>query len=182
MNESNSILEADATDQNEYLMHAILGMAASHLELITTAPLSELAIQHRLLAIRGSNVALKQKNRTGADGDALLAVCYLLAFQSSYMKDGLEEFFTMVRCCSLLTAQLKAENLPMAFFLTEKDHFYFMEERLLNLPVIDKELLEGAEKSLAVLPLLFDQPQHEKFYTLITDCVEAARLSSLRGR
>jgi hypothetical protein len=37
--------------QNEYLMHAILAMSASHLELLTGVSLGSLAIHHRLLAV-----------------------------------------------------------------------------------------------------------------------------------
>jgi Fungal specific transcription factor domain len=168
--------------QNEYLMHAILGMSASHLELLTEEPLGTIAIHHRLLAVQGSNAALSQKTRTGSDGDALLGSCYLLAFQASYMRDGLFEFFTMVRGCSLLSGQLREENLPMAFFLTEKDHFQFMEERLLDLPVISSELVEGAQTSLAMVKSLCCRPYQIDFHQLLDNCVEAVRLSSLRGK
>ena len=168
--------------QNEYLMHAILGMSASHLELLTGESLSSIAIHHRLLAIQGSNKTLSQKTRTGSDGDALLGSCYLLAFQASYMKDGLFEFFTMIRGCTLLSNQLKEENLPMAFFLTEKDHFQFMEERLLDLPVISSELVEGAQASLSAVQPICCLPYQTEFYQLLDDCMEAIRMSSLRGK
>jgi hypothetical protein len=168
--------------QNEYLMHAILGMSASHLELLTGEPLSTIAIHHRLLAVQGSNAALSVKTRTGSDGDALLGACYLLAFQASYMRDGLFEFFTMIRGCSLLSIQLKEEKLPMAFFLTEKDHFHFMEERLLDLPVISPELVEGAQNSLAAVQPLCTMPCHTDLYQLLDECIEAIRISSLRGK
>jgi hypothetical protein len=98
------------------------------------------------------------------------------------MRDGLFEFFTMVRGCSLLSNQLREENLPMAFFLTEKDHFKFMEERLLNLPVISAELVEGAHASLAAVQPLCTMPSHTIFFQLLDDCVEAIRMSSLRGK
>jgi hypothetical protein len=167
--------------QNEYLMHAILGLAASHFELLTGEDLKATAIHHRVQAIKGSNAAISQTRRTGSDGDALLAACYCLAFQSSYMEDGLQEFFQMVRGCSLLSLQLKAESLPMAFFLTEKDHWSFMEERLFDLPTIHEELVTGAEKSLKALPPLFDRPSHVQFYQVVIDCVEAVKVSSVRG-
>ncbi|KAN0104172.1 hypothetical protein V8E51_009917 [Hyaloscypha variabilis] len=166
---------------NEYLMHAILGMAASHLELLTGESFGPIAIHHRLLAVQGSNAALSMKTRTGSDGDALLGSCYLLTFQASYMRDGLFEFFTMVRGCSLLSNQLREEKLPMAFFLTEKDHFKFMEERLLDLPVISAELVEGAQASLAAVQPLCTMPSHTTFFQLLDDCVEAIRMSSLHA-
>lgn len=163
-------------------MHAILGMSASHLELLTGEPLSTIAIHHRILAVQGSNAALSVKTRTGSDGDALLGACYLLAFQASYMRDGLFEFFTMVRGCNLLSIQLKEEKLPMAFFLTEKDHFHFMDERLLDLPVISSELVEGAQNSLAAVQPLCMISCHTDLYRLLDECIEAIRFSSLRGK
>ena len=162
-------------------MHAILGLSASHFELLTGEDLKATAIHHRVQAIKGSNAAISQTRRTGSDGDALLAACYCLTFQSSYMKDGLQEFFQMVRGCSLLSLQLKAESLPMAFFLTEKDHWSFMEERLFDLPTINEELVAGAERSLKALPPLFDRPSNLQFYQVVVDCVEAVKVSSVRG-
>ncbi|KAG4411950.1 hypothetical protein IFR04_014924 [Cadophora malorum] len=166
---------------NEYLMHAILGLAASHLELLTGSDLSAQAIHHRVLAIKGSNNALQLKSRTGSDGDALLAACYLLTFQSSYMKDGIHEFFQFVRGCALLSNQLREEKVPMAFFLTSNDHFNFMEKRLIDLPAINEELLECAERSLGALPGYFEVPVHEIFYTAMVVCLEAVKVSSLHG-
>src|SRR4051794_9690477 len=116
-------------------MHAILGMAASHLQLSTGQNLHGTAMHHRILAIKGSNEAISRTPRKGADGDALLGACYALTFQSAYMPEGLPDFFQMVRGCSILSHQLKSENLPMAFFLEEKDHFSYMSDRLLDLPI-----------------------------------------------
>ncbi|TVY14238.1 Sterol uptake control protein 2 [Lachnellula arida] len=166
---------------NEYLMHAVLGMAASHLELITGADLKANAIHHRLLAIKGSNDAISEPRRTGSDGDALLASCYLLAFQSSYMTDGMQEFFCMIRGCGLLNAQLKNENLPMAFFLQEKDHFDYMQERLVDLPTIDSKSVEEAKRSLAACVPFLDSAICVQFHQSLVDTIESLKLSSLRS-
>jgi hypothetical protein len=163
-------------------MHAILGLAASHLQLTTGMELHSVALQHRVLAMKGFNEALSQSKRTGSDADALLDACYALVFQSAYMSDGLLDFFTMVQGCSLLSEQLKSEQVPMAFFLAEKDHFHYMEDKLLDLPVISRELVDGAERSLAVLPPLFTQPCHPHFYQLLVAVIEALKLGSLGGK
>ncbi|KAF8861135.1 hypothetical protein BDZ45DRAFT_740735 [Acephala macrosclerotiorum] len=166
---------------NQYLMHAILGVAASHLELITGDDLSSVALHHRVRAIQGSSEALTKKNRSGSDGDALLAACYLLTFQSSYMKEGIPEFFQFVRGCSLVSNQLRDEKLPMAFFLTVQDHFQFMEGRLTNLPIINSELLDGADRSLSALPPILELPVHFTFHERLLETIAAVRVSSLQG-
>jgi hypothetical protein len=162
-------------------MHAILALSASHLEALTGAPLSSTAMHHRILAIKGSNEAMSQVNRTGSDGDALLAACYLLTFQSIQMKEGIAEFFLFVRGCSLVSRQLKSEKLSMAFFLTEGDHWSFMEERLKNLPTISPEILDGAEQSLSALPTLLKEPVHLKFFHALVRCIHGVKSSSLNG-
>lgn len=162
-------------------MHAILGMAASHFELLTGENLQSTAIQHRILAIKGSNQALSRPRRTGSDADALLASCYLIAFQSSYMEDGLQEFLRTIRGCSVISNQLKDENLPMAFFLTAKDHFDVMEERLISLPVIHEGLVAGAKRSLLAIKALCDRPSNTMFYEAILEAIEAAPRSSVQG-
>jgi hypothetical protein len=162
-------------------MHAILGMAASHLQLVGGVDLRATAIQHRILAIKGCNAAISQTRRSGSDGDAILAACYALAFQSSYISDGLQEFFQMVRGCSLLTNQLRAENLPMAFFLTEQDHWRFMADKLVDLPTINPELVEGAGRSLNALLLLLDSRLHREIYQLLVAVIETVKVSSVDG-
>jgi hypothetical protein len=162
-------------------MHAVLGLAASHLELSTGQNLRDSAMHHRILAIRGSNEAISQTSRKGADCDALLAACYALTFQSTYMPEGLPDFFQMVRGCSILSHQLKSEGIPMAFFLEERDHFSFMSDRLLDLPVICSDIVNGADKSLAALPILFDRPAHVEFYKLLVEVIDSVKLSSLKG-
>lgn len=162
-------------------MHGILGLAASHLGMLTGAPLDSTAMYHRTLAIRGTNEAMSLENRTGSDGDALLASCYLLTFQSTYMEEGIPEFFFFVRGCNLVSHQLRSEKLPMAFLLNESDHFKYMEERLHVLPVINATLLDGAEKSLAALPPHFYVPVHAQFFGLLMRCIYGVRGSSLNG-
>ncbi|CAG8981885.1 hypothetical protein HYALB_00013920 [Hymenoscyphus albidus] len=166
---------------NEYVMHAILGMAATHLQLVTGTPLCTTALQHRVHAIAGSNQALSRPTRTGVDGDALLASCYLLVFQSSYMADGMREFFRMIRGCAMLTMQLRAENIPMAFFLPNKYHFSVMQERLVDLPVIDERLVESARKSLELLPHDRFDCWHTAFYNSLISTLDSLAISSLQS-
>jgi hypothetical protein len=161
-------------------MHAILGMAASHLQLITGVQLTTTALQHRILAIKGSNEAISRSIKTGSDGDALLASCYLLAFQSSYMGDGMQECFRLLRGCSLLSCQLRAQTLPMAFFLPQTYHFDVMQGRLMDLPTIEPEVVESAKLSLqALLPHLKDTT-YSQAYGLLMDVIESLRCSPLK--
>ncbi len=162
-------------------MHAILALAASHLEAKTGVVLTSSAMYHRVLAIKGSNEAMSKTRRTGSDGDALLASSYLLTFQSTFMEDGMSEFFLFIRGCTLITNQLKAENIPMAFFLSEDNHFQTMEKVLSHaLPVIDPLLIEGAAKSLAALEPFLEQSAL-KLYKLLIHWTEEIKKASVNG-
>ncbi|KAF4629232.1 hypothetical protein G7Y89_g8920 [Cudoniella acicularis] len=167
---------------NEYLMHAILGMAASHLALLTgERSFGPLSVQHRILAIKGSNETLSRSKRSGDDGDALLSACYLLAFQSSYMIDGMEEYLQTMRGCYFLNYHLKRENLQMTFFTTEDHHFDLVQESLVDLPVIDPMLVESAQQSLSSLLSILTTPSEFKFYNIMVECVEALKSSSSKA-
>lgn len=175
-------------------MHALLGLAASHLSLTSTSSESSLnlrtvALQHRLKAIRGTNEAIStisNSARTVADGDALLAACYALSFQASYMTDGLIDHFHMIRGCCLVAQQLRDEGLPLVFFENDggRDHFDFMSERLIDLPVINPDLVNGADESLRVCAEELDlmaMPVNAVFWQVLRSLVDGVKVSSLVG-
>ncbi|RDL33739.1 uncharacterized protein BP5553_08107 [Venustampulla echinocandica] len=164
--------------KNEYVMHAILGLAASHLGMITGEDLNATALHHRHLAILGSNEAISRAPRTGSDGDALLASCYLIAFQSTYMPDGMEETFRMLRGCTMLSRQLKLEELPMGFFCI--DHFEYMIERLSNIPLIDTCSVQNAQQALAALLPTVEKSNNIEFYNHLVDITDLLAISSVR--
>jgi hypothetical protein len=162
-------------------MHAVLGFAASHLELLTGVDLNITAISHRIQAIKGSTVALSKTNRSGDDGDALVASCYLLAFQSLDIKEGIVELLHFIRGWGLLWNQLLYEKVPITFPLTSESVHEFMKPRLVALPDIDPELLQSAEKSLSELRLIIYKPVHALFHGLFVECITAVKQSALFG-
>lgn len=163
-------------------MHAILGQAASHLTVTTDADYSSLALSHRLLAIKGLNEALSKTPRTGSDGDALLAACYALTFQTANMKDGMSEFLTMIRGCGLVSFQLLCDQVDVSFSINPNRHLEYMQPRLENLPAIDADLYDGAVPSIsAVLPLCRDVQCLLSFHSVLKECFEALGVDSRIG-
>jgi hypothetical protein len=162
-------------------MHAILGFAASHLELLTGVDLKTTAMHHRVQAIKGSAAALSQTARSRDDGDALLASCYLLSYQSTYIKEGIPEFLHFIRGCSLVWQQFLSEKVPLTFSLTEESAGEFMKQRLVALPDIDSELLGDAVRSLSELRPILSKPVHSMFHGLFEGCINAVKTSSIFG-
>lgn len=170
-------MAADDLLQYEFLMHAMLGLAASHLTVTTRADYSSIALQHRVKAIQGFNEALSKQTRSGSDGDALLAAVYALTFQSSYLSDGLREFLTLIRGCALVSYQMIANDVPISFSISLEEHHEYMSSRLHDLPTIDGEFVRGAQQSLAAIsPLLMQNEYNLTAHKALVECINAAEV------
>ncbi|KAK5464952.1 hypothetical protein LTS15_001515 [Exophiala xenobiotica] len=168
-------------EQHEYLMHAILSLGASHLSRLTGIDYRRESLVHRGQALAGLNHALSQASRSYGESDAMLASCYALTFQASYMGDGLTDFITMVRGCALTTDKIRREHSPTAFNLQPDWHFKFMAPRLEHLPPVDPTLLEDAYIALEdIRPYLTDDT-HFDFHAGLVDIVISLQASSASG-
>ena len=165
-----------------YLMHAILSLGASHLTRVAKGvDYNTLAIQHRGKAIQGLNQALAKNSHSYGEADAMLASCYALTFQASYMSDGLVDFLTMVRGCALVTDTIRNEGVETAFFLETNNHLQIMKPRLSSLPAVEVDVLDAALPSLQALsPYLTSGVDHH-FHTSIQNVILALRLNSTAG-
>ncbi|KFY96242.1 hypothetical protein V498_02781 [Pseudogymnoascus sp. VKM F-4517 (FW-2822)] len=110
----------------DYLMHAMLGLAATHLTAVTNVDYSEAALKHRLLAIQGFNKALSKKPEKEPDGDALLATMYSLTFQ--YMEPRLDN----LPCVDASLAEGAAASLEALNFVLEDEVNSFYYQQLTN--------------------------------------------------
>ncbi|OBU00771.2 hypothetical protein VE01_01237 [Pseudogymnoascus verrucosus] len=165
----------------DYLMHSMLGLAATHLSAITNVDYSDAALSHRVRAIEGFNKALSKKPEKEPDGDALLATMYSLTFQSAFMSDSLIEFLIMVRGCVMLSGQLLSQS-SIAFFVIDwYSHLRYMEPRLDDLPFVDMALAEGAEASLEALNFVLEDEVNSFYYSELTNVVSGIKASSKLG-
>ncbi|KAM5364340.1 hypothetical protein ACJZ2D_011537 [Fusarium nematophilum] len=87
----------------EFLIHAMLGLAASHLSLCDTMDYSSQALSHRVQAIRLLNQALSKPCPSKAEAEARFAATMALAFQASHMPNGMLEFLVMLRGCTVVS-------------------------------------------------------------------------------
>ena len=168
-------------EQHEYLMHAILSLGASHLSRLTGMDYRRESLVHRGHAIGGLNHALSQISRAYGESDAMLASCYALTFQASYMGDGLADFITMVRGCALTTEKIQQDNSPTAFNLQPNWHYKFMEPKLDNLPSVDPILLEEGYSSLERIREYVSSDMEIDFHAVLIEVVASLQLSSASG-
>ena len=168
-------------EDHEYLMHAILSLGASHLGRVTGTDYRKESLTHRGLAIAGLNQALSQKAQNYGDGDAMVAACYALTFQASYMGDGLSDFITMVRGCALTTGKVKEEEAPTAFNLQPDWHYNVMAPRLQNLPQVNPILLEDGVDSLDMIRPYMATELDNNFHQALVNVVTSLLTSPQSG-
>ncbi|KAH7144204.1 hypothetical protein B0J13DRAFT_475115 [Dactylonectria estremocensis] len=87
----------------DYLIHAMLGLSASHLSLGSSANYKPQALAHRVSAIGSLNAALSKPCSSKAEGDARFATIMVLTFQASYMPEGMLEFLALIRGCIVVS-------------------------------------------------------------------------------
>ncbi|EXJ82923.1 hypothetical protein A1O3_06739 [Capronia epimyces CBS 606.96] len=168
-------------EQHPYLMHAILSLGASHLSRLTGVDYRRESLVHRGHAFAGLNQALSQTALAYGESDAMLASCYALTFQASYMGDGLVDFITMVRGCALTTQKIQQENSPTAFNLHPDYHFKFMAPRLPQLPSVHPQLLEDADRALeGIRPYVAGDTELD-FHDALVDVVISLQASPIDG-
>jgi hypothetical protein len=169
--------------QREYLMHAVLGLAATHLHLgnqlaivghsLDPRPYNRtyksLGIRHRGAAISGLNEALAKASWDQIDLDAMLATAYALTFQATYMQDGLTDFMTMVRGCALLTHRIvdsgHGDQIDSTFNLDPLAHIEILDdswERVKPLPA-SINLKDGITALCVLKPFCQSAIQKELF-------------------
>lgn len=168
-------------EHQEYLMHAILSLGASHLSRLTGIDYRKESLTHRGQAIAGLNKALSQKAQHYGESDAMLAACYALTFQASYMGDGLEDFITMVRGCALTTEKIRREDVPTAFNLQPDWHFKVMAPRLASLPPVNHTLLEEGIAALEDIQPYLENDVDSDFHGALTDVISSLLASPQSG-
>ncbi|CAH0056853.1 unnamed protein product, partial [Clonostachys solani] len=108
--------------QFDFLVHAMLALSASHFDLCSGSEGHKTqALSHRTTAIAQINKALDSPAMAGTRGDALYAALMVLAFQSSYMSDGMLEIYPMIRGCMMMLKSASV-NLPLFRQFTVQDH------------------------------------------------------------
>lgn len=159
----------------DYLMHAVLGLAASDLTQDDPS-LVEAAMSHRLKAIKAVKKALadaprrprqQQQQQTGSsacgsgsgsgafssdEGNALLATCFALTFQSVLLEDGMAEYMTFIRGIIIVAIQMYTRGARFLFSnFIEDEQDALLRPLIEQVPMINRVWAEGAAAAVAGL-------------------------------
>ncbi|KAF7936719.1 hypothetical protein EAE99_002068 [Botrytis elliptica] len=188
---------------NSFLLHAILGLSASHIS--SNSPFSPfdsalnsgspaksyytLSLHHRILAICGLSALLTRLDpltATEFQRQTIQATLYLLTFQSCYMSDlsGFFELLYFFRGCSILRDSrllVKQDNKGIEMcFDGDGDHWQQMEGRLFDLPKIPNNSTQDAKRSLNFVKDICQRSKiNMEFFGMLSAVVEQWEISSL---
>jgi hypothetical protein len=168
----------------KYLMHALLGLSASHLHRVDPkASYHETAVSHRGHAIVGLNHAIANltSSTPAHETDAMLAAVYSLCFQASYMEDGLVDFMTMVRGCALITEQIRSSGATTSFWLKDDAYLAQLEPGVSNLPPIDRDILNTGLQSLTRVSQILSSRTDMAFFMALKRTLTACLTSTRDG-
>lgn len=152
----------------------MLALAASDLDPCgTDTALSTVAISHRVKAIKLLNRALSTNNLTSEQGNAMLATCYTLVFQSALIDDGLAEFMTFIRGCVLVLYQMGVRNLKFLFHtIISEEVVKKLDPHLKQMPEVDLEAAQAGLKSLEAFQHLCVRETEKEFHGHLMDAVK----------
>jgi len=171
---------AGISSNYDFLAHAILGLAASHLSLCTGEDFKSKALSHRVTAINLLNEKLSQPCKTQQDGDALFGAVMVLAFQAAYLPDAMLEFVTMVRGCDLVSKRVMPDFASSEFnTLTRESHANSMQQLITAQGEDSKnsQLLAGFITSVALLEELCQTAFERTYFDSLQNVIKTARTS-----
>lgn len=166
-------------------MHAMLGLSASDLttSLTPTPELSCSAMSHRVLAIKALNQALSNGLHTFEEGNAMLATCYVLLFQSVLLEDGLAEYMSFIRGCVLIAQNMGCRKMKFLFHsFIGLDSLSVMEPYLRDQPEINPAPVSAACKSLEAFEPLCQREYEKTFHNCLIKTARSLYTSSRNGR
>ena len=139
-------------------------------------------INHRVRAIESLSTALSRGVHTMEEGNAMLATCYTLVFQSALIADGFAEYMSFIRGCMVVAWQMGVKQLKFVFEgILSDEQLVKMGPYLQGTPDIDPDLTNGAIGSLEACRPLVVRPEEKAFFECMLEIVQAAQISSRQG-
>ncbi|OIW27362.1 C6 zinc finger protein [Coniochaeta ligniaria NRRL 30616] len=172
------------SEKYEYLMHAILGFAASDLSVQKDPSLLASAMNHRLKAIKAIKKTLSDVPRadTFEEGNAMMATCFALTFQSVLLDDGMVEYMTFIRGIIIVAIQMYIKGAKLIFgpFLGDKQ-VDVLQPLLEKVPLIEHTWAAAAITAIEGLGALCQHPIEKQYHERILDMAMQLQVSSWRA-
>jgi hypothetical protein len=151
---------------------------------LTTSPeLRVQALSHRIKGIESLNKALAGPPESQSHSDSILATCYVLTLQSSYIGDAAEEYLTMLRGSQLVAAQGWDKKLGSSFkFLDLKAVAKQVRAATANpsdIRIFNEKDMLAARPAMESIGPLCNTSIERAFHGWLSDVVNTPNISSL---
>jgi hypothetical protein len=166
-------------------MHAILGLAAAEL-MVHDPTLISSAMSHRLKAIKAIKKALADMPKVNTyeegKGNALMATCFALTFQSVMIEDGMAEYMTFCRGILIVAIQMWCKGSKFIFNnFMGGDQMAILEPLMKPVPPIKTERTDMAVGAIRLLGPLCKHAVEAEYQALLLEIAEALYTSPFSG-
>ena len=164
-------------------MAAVLGLSAAHFHSMQALQYHYSAASNfRAQALAGLKDIMSKNEWNSNEVDAVVAISYLLGFQSRLMTDGFVDFLTMLRGTTLLSEHIISNTNGGSFRLSRAAMSPSPNAMAqLNLPDLDWDLLRKGLKSLQSVKHILTTAEHSRIFNELQRVLEAFSMSTARG-
>jgi len=171
--------------QHDFLLHAMLALSASDLachsddnmELIPTS------ISHRIKSIESLNRAVAAGIKSWQQGNAMIATCFTLLFQSVLLNDGLSEYLSFLRGILAIGMQMGQRRMKFVFErLWGEEQYQARAGELAAVGLIDEQLVSSACRSFEKMFPLCTTKTEIGMYGLLLSMARSLVTSSKEGK
>jgi hypothetical protein len=150
---------------------------------VTSKELTCRAMSYRVSAIASLNAAISRGLTRFEQGNAMLATCFALLFQSVYMDDGLAEYMTFIRGTVAVGIQMGIRKDRMLFeHLFDGNGEKLADPAMMKAPLIEPSLVRRALESLDKVQPLCKHIVEIEIYGMLLSATRALITSSRDGK
>lgn len=151
---------------------------------ITSQELSCTAISHRVTAISRLNAAITAGLANFEQGNAMLATCFSLLFQSVLLEDGLLEYMTFIRGATTVGYQMgiKQQRILFEKLFDQAEIPEPVDNLMMAAPLVHPKLVRKALDSLERVEPLCQHPVEIEVYRMLYEIARSLITSSRDGK
>jgi hypothetical protein len=157
-------------------------LATGNVQTTDRSQLTSTALAHRVQAISALSNAIASGIDRFEQGNAMLATCFVLLFQSTLIEDGLVEYMTFIRGTLAVGIQMGSKRMKFLFQnLFGDEGLKHIDSAISASPLIRSEVVESACRSFERFQHLCQSKIEIEVYTILFGIAQSLRRSSREG-
>lgn len=142
--------------------------------------LTSTALAHRVKAITALNSAITAGIGRFDQGNAMIATCFALLFQSTFFDDGLVEYMSFIRGTTAVCIQMGINRMRFLFDNLLGDEN--IDQTLMTAPLVTPEAAAAACRSFEQFQHLCQSETEIQVYTVLVAIARSLEISSRDGK